>query len=251
MYTRCPGCQAVFELGAVILAEAAGVVRCGNCGKTFNTLSHLYAEHPEEASEPIRGGGMPPLLDHPELVQTELPVLLSDPPDPGPWFDEAPVGDIVESSSSVPPIAWPVACAALLLLLMIQTWLLWQTPSAPLTRWFSGTSVDFRADPNEAVQIVSRDMHPHPSLDDAIIVSASLRNQERYAIEFPILEIHFYDPSQQVLGARRLLPEEYLHDVQMIRQGMPPGTIIPLLMEFVVGTSEPTGFQIRFYQGAR
>lgn len=247
MFTRCPGCQAVFELDARVLAEAAGVVRCGNCGKTFNTLSHLYADHPEDAAEPIRGGGMPPLLEHPELVQTELPVQVSDAPELEPWYsNDEPEAEIAEPRP-IPAVVWPVTSAVLLLLLVIQTWMLWQTPSSPLTSWITGGAGDFQANPNEAVQIVSRDMHRHPSLDDAIVVSASLRNQERFAIDFPILEIQFYDPSQQVLGARRLQPDEYLHDTQMIRQGMPPGTVIPLLLEFVVGTTEPTGFQIRFY----
>jgi predicted Zn finger-like uncharacterized protein len=248
MYTRCPGCQAVYELSAALLSEASGVVRCGNCGKTFNTLSHLFADYPEEASEPIRGGGMPPLLEHPELVQAELPVAFEEFDNPAAPDDDEPSQPLPESSTwRAPGMLWPITTAVLAVVLLAQTWLLWQTPGSPLSRWAASGSHEVAVNPNEAIQIISRDLHRHPSLDDAMIISATLRNTEPYSVAFPILEVRFYDASQQLLGARRLNPEEYLHDSHRIDSGMAPGTILPLVMEFVVGSTEPSGFRIRFY----
>lgn len=252
MYTRCPGCQAGYELTAALLAEASGVVRCGNCGKTFNTLSHLFDESPDENAEPIRGAGMPPLLEHAELIQTELPVVVVED------FDEAAGSEEVATEDPqlelpedrgwrAPERLWPAVSAVLLLLLLVQSWALWQTPGSPLARLAGSSSAEEVVDPNEAIQIISRDMHRHPSLDDAMVVSANLRNTGQFTIAWPVLEVRFYDASQQLLGVRRLQPEEYLHDERRVDGGMTPGTIAPLIMEFVVGVTEPSGFQIRFH----
>lgn len=248
MYTRCPACQASYELRAGLLSEAAGVVRCGNCGKTFNSLSQLFEQHPGDDDEPLRGGGMPPLLEHPDMVQAELPVEHFDEPADEP--DETlffPGGEAQDPG----PIArwlWPLASGTLLILLCVQTWVQWQTPGSPVARWLgSSAQPDAAIDPDSAIQIVSRDMHRHPSIDDAVVVSASLRNQVDTAVPFPVIEVRFYDASQQVLGIRRLAPDDYLRDDDRIESGLQPGSIMPVLLEFVVGTTEPAGFQMRFH----
>lgn len=253
MFTRCPGCQAVYELSASILSEASGVVRCGNCGKTFNTLSHLFAEYPQENDEPIRGGGMPPLLEHPELVQTELPVAVEETPhrernEPASVEPEEPLRSIAEVGPwRAPGLFWPAVAVLLALGLFVQTWWLWQIPGSPLGRWAGPNPAMLAINPNEAIQIISRDLHRHPSIDGAMVISATLRNTEQVPVAYPIIEVRFYDASQQLLGARRLNPDEYLLDLQRIESGMAPGTILPLVLEFVVGSTEPSGFRIRFY----
>ncbi len=248
MHTRCPGCQAGYELTAGLLAEASGVVRCGNCGKTFNTLSHLFDEFPGENSEPIRGGGMPPLLEHAELIQAELPVHVEEEvlPDTA-EFDEPAIVLPEEDSWRAPGLLWPTVSTVLLILLLVQTWVLWQTPGSPLAHLAGSGGIDERINPNEVIQVMSRDMHRHPSLDDAMVVSANLRNTGQFTIDWPVLEVRFYDASQQVLGVRRLEPSQYLHDERRIDDGMTPDTIVPLVMEFVVGATEPSGFRMRFY----
>jgi predicted Zn finger-like uncharacterized protein len=252
VYTRCPACQAVYELPAKVLAEAAGVVRCGNCGKTFNSLSQLFERHPDQSAEPLRGDGMPPMLEHPDMVQAELPVEHFDEPDE--TADETTTSEplsgfgTTESGEAARRWLWPAVSGALALLLLVQLWALWQTPGSPVARWLGGSGQpDAGLDPNEAIQIVSRDMHPHPSLDDAVVISASLRNQADSAVPFPIVEVRFFDASQQVLGVRRLAPDEYLRDADVVQRGLPAGVVMPVLLEFVVGTSQPAGFQMRFH----
>ncbi|NBB93960.1 MAG: DUF3426 domain-containing protein [Gammaproteobacteria bacterium] len=249
MYTRCPACQAVYELRAGLLAEASGVVRCGNCGKTFNSLSELFERHPESDAEPLRGKGMPPMLEHPDMVQAELPVDTFDDDEgseaaPLDWLESEPSSRAADARR----LLWPSASAALLLLLLVQFWLLWQTPGSIVDRWLGGSSQPVgNLDPNQVIQIVSRDLHAHPSLDDAVVISASLRNQAEATVPFPIIEVRFFDASQQVLGVRRVTPEEYLGDPDRIERGLASGLMMPLLLEFVVGTSRPAGFQMRFH----
>jgi len=244
VFTRCPACQAVYTLNVGSLAEAAGVVRCGNCGKTFNSLSELFAEHPDDNDAPLSGSGMPPMLDNPELVQAELPMEVN----PFGPEEDLPAGFETEAPATGSRAwMWPAATVVLLIVAMIQFWQLWQTPGSPVAAWLRDAPVDSSTlDPNDAIQILSRDMHPHPSLDDAVIVSATLRNQTTVALPFPVIELRFYDGSQQVLAAQRVHPEQYLHSTDAIDDGLRPEIMVPLLMEFVIGTTRPSGFQIRF-----
>ncbi|OAB61729.1 hypothetical protein AY599_02440 [Leptolyngbya valderiana BDU 20041] len=259
MYTRCPGCQSVYELDAQRLAEAAGVVRCGHCGKTFNSLSSLFAEHPRAKDAPLTGAGMPPLLDYRAIVQPELPgvSLVDEPPDfehepepsedrdePGPILDLPGIGEGGGPASSI----WVVASLALSLILVTQLAFQWTDESSGLRSWIDGdVSSATAGNPREAIQITSRDMHRHPSLDDAVIVSATLRNRSEERLAWPVLEVRLYDASQQVLGVRRLQPEDYLVNPDNAELGMPSELIVPVIIEFVVGTTLPSGFDFRFF----
>lgn len=247
MFTRCPGCQSVFRLGAFALAESAGVVRCGQCGKTFNALSHLFNDHPASDQAPLAGSGIPPLLEEVAVEQVELPWSSPEatlPAGPGPVLDF----DEFSPPDSRPPAGWvwKVATLTLAATLAVQLIIQWQTPGSVLDR-LVGTGIGASASPSGIIQVISRDMHRHPSLDDAIIISATLRNPSEQHLEWPVLEIRLYDPSQQVLGVRRLEPEEYLDNIGIIDRGMAPGVLVPVVLEFVVGTTDPSGFDFRFH----
>ncbi|MEN1727201.1 MAG: DUF3426 domain-containing protein [Pseudomonadota bacterium] len=257
MYTRCPGCQAVYELNAERLAEAAGVVRCGHCGKTFNSLSLLFKEHPRADEAPLSGAGMPPVLDYREVVQPELPGvdLVDDLPIPG--LIETPVEPELGPELHLPEIQsrnqagspiWTVASLALMLGLLVQIGAQAGNPDSGLRQWLgNGEGTISSLDPREAIQITSRDMHRHPTLDDSVIVSATLRNRADERLAWPVLEVRLYDASQQVLGVRRLQPADYLVNPDNADLGMPTELIVPVIIEFVVGTTLPSGFDFRFY----
>jgi predicted Zn finger-like uncharacterized protein len=257
MYTRCPGCQSVYELDAERLAEAAGVVRCGHCGKTFNSLSSLFSDHPRTDDAPLSGAGMPPLLDYRAIVQPELPgvSLVDEPPEPEP--DPPTEGDSLGPTLNLPDLRdeagpassiWVVASLALGLALVAQFAFQWSDSTSGLRTWLGGEAGRAAAgNPREAIQITSRDMHRHPSLDDAVIVSATLRNRSEERLAWPVLEVRLYDASQQILGVRRLQPEDYLVNPDNADLGMPSELIVPVIIEFVVGTTLPSGFDFRFY----
>lgn len=243
MYTRCIACQSVFQLRAADLAEAGGVVRCGNCGKTYNALANLFHEHPDSGEMPLSGGGMPPLLDQRSTVQPELPGVRLEPqqqhqPPPVLHFDEA---DDQRPSGWV----WPSMLAVLALGLVLQLLFYARHPDFSLER-----SAELGNQPlanPDSIQILSRDLHRHPSLDDAIIISLTLANAGDRAVTWPVLELRLFDPSQQVLGVRRLEPVDYLERPDRLEQGMAPGLIVPVIVEVVVGATEPSGFDFRFY----
>jgi predicted Zn finger-like uncharacterized protein len=249
MYTRCPSCESVYPLQARNLAEAAGVVRCGHCGKTFNALSHLFEDHPEANQPALKGGGVPPLLEHASIAQRELPGVSLDHEErvsPGPAlnFELAAPAEQTQQANRL----WMLACVALLTVLLTQLLLQWRDPDSRLRLWSDASGQTARpVAAADVVQIISRDMHRHPTLDDAIVISATLRNPSQQTVAWPVLEVRLYDASQQVLGARRLEPAHYLVASTAVERGMAPDLVVPVIMEFVVGSTEPSGFDFRFY----
>jgi len=62
MYTQCPECNLMFRVTADVLKQAAGKVRCGGCGNTFNALRYLSEDRP--GKQPGRAAtGAPPELE--------------------------------------------------------------------------------------------------------------------------------------------------------------------------------------------
>jgi predicted Zn finger-like uncharacterized protein len=248
VYTRCPSCQSVYQLAADDLAEAAGVVRCGNCGKTFNSLGQLFSDHPQAGQQPREGKGTPPLLEKRAMVQPDLPGFTLENEferQAGPSLSLPPLHDRRAGKQNR---LWMPASLVMAALLIVQLGWQWTTPDSALNRLTQAAVPGMSgAEAAETIQIVSRDMHRHPTLDDAVIISATLRNPSTRSLEWPMLEVRLYDPSQQVLGARRLDPQEYLDNPRDLERGMSPNLMVPVILEFVVGTTDPSGFDFRFF----
>lgn len=61
-----------------------------------------------------------------------------------------------------------------------------------------------------AMQLMARDVRPHPSVPDALIISASFRNEARWAQPWPELNLTLSDINGQTLAQRQFQPDEYL-----------------------------------------
>lgn len=221
------------------------MVRCGNCGKTFNALATLFGEHPAVDENPFAGSGVPPLLQQTSTVQPELPGVSLAPPHTVAAGNEAPVLVFAEDSADTSDRRWPWVSAAITLALClgVQTYLYRGNPDY-LALWPGQAALEHTT-ASDTIQVLARDLHRHPSLDDAIIVSLTLGNTGEQPQAWPVLEFRLFDPTQQVLGVRRLAPEDYLDRPDRIDAGMPPGLIVPVIAEFVVGTTQPSGFDFR------
>ena len=118
-------------------------------------------------------------------------------PEPGPSlsFPEA------VAAGAAAPRWWATASLVLGIILVVQITLQAQYPASPVASLLAGGQKPVAlAESDESIQIVSRDMHRHPTLDDAIIVSATLRNPSSERLAWPVVEVRLYDPSQT--GAR-------------------------------------------------
>jgi predicted Zn finger-like uncharacterized protein len=249
MHTRCPSCEAAFQLKASDLVAAAGVVRCGHCGKTFNAISHLFEDAPEGNQPPLKGSGVPPLLEGASIAQPELPGVSMATPErieAGPKLDFS--WPEPAESRQLSQRAWMIGCLVLAVILVTQLVGQWRSGDSALAGWLNPqSSAQRQLAPADNIQIIARDMHRHPSLDDAIVISATLRNPGDKTLRWPVLEVRLYDASQQILGVRRLAPEAYLVSETVAERGMTPELIVPVILEFVVGSSEPSGFELRLF----
>ncbi len=255
-FTRCPACEATYHLEVSELAEAAGVVRCSNCGKTFNSLACLFQSRPDEHDQPLRGGGMPPLLGNRVFLQHEIPGLdeagldgvgrAPREPDADASADDQQVESTLEQAMATPALrswGWPTLAAGLLLALIGQAVWLFELPDR-----LEGLQSDQARPPQEAIVLIARDLHAHPSVNDAVIISATLRNRIPTPISLPLIELRLYDTTNQVLGVRRFQPSEYLPANRQDDVELGSGDELPIILEVVVTGSQPAGFEFRYFQ---
>lgn len=246
-FTRCDHCRAVLPLDIVALGQAGGMVRCGNCGRTLNALACLYPVFPGGSVKPVEPSGMPPMLQPhveqeqiidsprpPEIANEEVdnrgPILrLNLEPEPAPAWTR---------------FAWPGLAVLLAAALALQF--------AGPARWRLDPGLLGFGQPEpvaarDAIQLVSRDMHAHPSLDDAFVISAVLVNRSDRPVPWPTIELTLFDASQQIVGRKRLAPGDYLAADADLQRGFVPEVRLPVVLEMSAGSSRPTGFSMSFY----
>ncbi|HKL53862.1 MAG TPA: zinc-ribbon and DUF3426 domain-containing protein [Wenzhouxiangellaceae bacterium] len=248
VFTRCEHCRAVLPVRFADLGQAGGMVRCGSCGRTLNALANLYPEFPEDSTEPLSPTGMPPMLQpHVEQEQIIDSRETDDLARDTPVDNRGPVLRLDLEADPAPGwmrFVWPILGLVL---------------AAGLALQFIGPE-EWRLDPSvlglgeatppaigDAVQLVSRDMHPHPSLDDAFVISAVLVNRSGRTVPWPNIELKLFDASQQTLARKRLAPRDYLSDEADLDGGLDPDVRLPVVLEMVVESSRPSGFSMTFY----
>jgi len=263
MYTQCPECLTIFKLSGAELAATLGSVRCGHCSAIFDALRTLTDQLPPE---PIGT-----LDTHPAQVappQLGLPVFRPNPAqnqgtllfDP----DERPRA--IERAAATPSFTrqrrvrarrsglWVAGSVALLLMLGGQiAWAeraLW-LDDARVRAWVEpacaklGCRLPPRHDAG-ALELLSRDIRPHPSVPGALIISASVRNDADFAQAFPVVEITLSDLDETRIAMRRFQPREYVSDPRAIAQGLAPGATTALVFEVADPGKNAVAFEFKF-----
>ncbi len=119
---------------------------------------------------------------------------------------------------------WPgiLAVIGLLLLLCVQSLVAERDALAADARWRPwleracgalGCALSAWREP-DAMHILTRDVRPHPSMPEALIISASFRNDARWAQPWPRLDLTLSDINGQPIAQRRFTPEQYLGHLQ-------------------------------------
>jgi len=242
MFTRCPQCKIVHPLKAALVSHARGLVQCGECGRTFSALSFLFDDWPSgQAHGPARGpNAAPPVLRI--TTKTGAKATASDHDQPA------------DDESKPKQLAWGLATALLVLLTMANTaWTfrepLMENPTVGAwlkqAGWWQAEPQGLLKDPQQ-VQLVSRDMHTHPTRSGILVLSLTFVNLAQYSQEFPLLEVTLLDAANQPVARRQLQPADYLRPGADINSGLAKDVYLPVLLELGDPGEQAVGFEIRF-----
>lgn len=264
MYAQCPECLTVYALDAAALAQGHGSVRCGHCTMVFDALPTLSETLPPEPFS-----GLPvqtPTDDPPQLVQP----VFRPPPDFIVGSDAeddasapAPHAPMVATPSFVRhhrPRAkrgnrrWTAGCAVLTLLLLAQ--LGWANRAAlaanantrPILQHVCA-ALRCTLPPMQDLSkltLLSRDIRPHPSVPNALIISATLRNDADFVQPYPLIRIALSDLDENPIAMRRFRPAEYIPDAKTRAAGLAPGTTVAVAFEVADPGKNAVAFEFGF-----
>jgi len=262
MYAQCPECLTIFKLDGADLAAAHGSVRCGHCAAVFDALRTLTLQLPPEPIDRLdahAAQAAPPQLG--------LPVFRPNPAQDT-LFVEAPDRARAAARSSLPAFAaarrrarrterrWPWLAASAVLALTLAA----EVALAERARWIDRPDARAWLDPlcaklgcrlplrhdAAALELLSRDIRPHPSVSGALIVSATLRNDAAFAQAYPTVEITLSDLDEKRVAMRRFQPREYLGDARAIASGLAAGASAALVFEIADPGRDAVAFEFRF-----
>ncbi|MEO6690374.1 MAG: zinc-ribbon and DUF3426 domain-containing protein [Dokdonella sp.] len=262
MYTQCPHCQTIFKLAGTELAAAHGSVRCGHCAAVFDALRTLSAQLPPEPIE-----GLPTHPKHSVPPQLDLPVFRPSPAQTTLFAAEPADRAKASERSSLPafaaarrrartPRTWPWLVASVLLMLTLVGEIAWSERAswvndARVRGWLEpacaklGCRLPLRHDAT-TLELLSRDIRPHPSVPGALIISATLRNDAAFAQPFPMVEIALSDLDEKRVAMRRFQPREYLSDARAIEGGLAAGASAALVFEVADPGRDAVAFEFKF-----
>ncbi|HET8554602.1 MAG TPA: zinc-ribbon and DUF3426 domain-containing protein [Rhodanobacteraceae bacterium] len=272
MYAQCPECLTIYELDAATLAQAHGTVGCGQCGATFNALPTLTEHLPDEPFENLAvhpSSPAPPILMM-AVVREQPPQQVLFKPAPADSGVEAAETDTVdEPPTSFPSFVlrprhrpapyrhtwrWVTACVLLALCLGVQ--LVWAKrkplTANPATRpWLTqacrlfGCTLPPVRDLAQ-LQLLSRDVRPHPNVPNALLISATVRNNAPFTQPYPIVSITLSDLDENRIAMRRFRPSEYIADPKVRAAGLAPGATAALMFEVKDPGRNAVAFQFGF-----
>lgn len=260
MYTQCPQCLTIYRVEEKDLAAAHGHGRCNHCDSVFDMLATLTSQLPLESIEHLPAHvaqADPPVLGAPVLrpqsARGELPAAAASTPR-GARRGTLPTFARSHRTPSRGNRGWLVASAVLLLTLGAQ--IAWSQRA----NWIDDGRVRNLLEPLCAklhcqlplrhdiasLELLSRDIQPHPSVHDALIISATLRNDAPFAQAWPTVEVALSDLDDKPIAMRRFLPRDYLADARAINQGIAAGASSSLVFEVVDPGHNAVAFEFRF-----
>lgn len=83
----------------------------------------------------------------------------------------------------------------------------------------------------DEISLLSRDVRRHPSVEDALIISATLHNAAEFTQPYPVVVITLSDLDDNRVAMRRFRPVEYLPDPELRQAGLAPGSSTALVFE--------------------
>jgi predicted Zn finger-like uncharacterized protein len=262
MYAQCPECLTVFSLDAETVAQAHGTVGCGKCGADFNCLVTLTEQLPEGPYETLSvhpTNPAPPVLMM-SVVRAETDVVAQAPLFASRQEDESPAPlpsfARLQRLPTQPrrTLAWALGCLVLAVVLGVQ--LVWaerrvlvdNPETGPLLRstcQVLGCPLPPVADLGK-LELLSRDIRPHPSVPGALIISATVRNNASFTQPYPVVDITLSDLDGNRIAMRRFTPRDYIDDPSTRADGLAPGATAAMMFEVQDPGKKAVAFEFAF-----
>jgi len=259
MYTQCSTCLTIYQINADIVAKSRGKVRCAQCSTIFDSLRTLSEQPPDE----LDGQLQPHTV---EVTPPQLQIAVKRPSSPqanlftssklSPHFSITP--EFVtppKSQQKFRPWMWITTNIILLLGFAGQfayakrEWLLsnhqtrlWMDQICHFFQCQLPLSKDLAY-----MHLLSRDIRPHPSVSDALIISATLHNAAPFTQVFPEIEVTLSDLDDKILGKRRFRSADYISDPNLRENGMAPNVSVALSLEIVEPAQHAVAFEFAFF----
>jgi hypothetical protein len=97
-----------------------------------------------------------------------------------------------------------------------------------------------------AFVVLNREIQPHPSNPQALLVTASFRNDAAWPQDWPQLELALTDLDGSRIGLRRFQPPEYLGGTPS-REGLAPGQSATVALEILDPGNRAVAFEFDFH----
>jgi len=94
------------------------------------------------------------------------------------------------------------------------------------------------------LQLLDRDIRPHPSVAGALLISANLRNQAPFSQPYPVVEVILSNLKGQRIAMRRFRPQAYVSNRTQRRLGLPAGATAAISFEVVDPGQKAVAFEI-------
>ena len=242
MITRCPKCDATYDVEPDSLLRVDGRALCFRCGSLFDALAEELLEADAQDGTPTR-----PIviLNERSLAPDEcaartdgLPFEVPDDLPPLQPTDSAlDITEALREKESSHKLWYGLIVALLTLAMGLQ--LAWQyrrelLQSHPALEVLC-THVECREDvihAPEQFRILGRDIRPTSNEPGSLTLSARVRNDAKLAQAFPDLQLSLLDNKGSVLIRRRLSPEDYMFPSPSSAQRLAPGEVFTIELDF-------------------
>lgn len=272
MYTQCPECLTVYKLDARLLVPACGCVRCAHCDTVFNALGTLADQLPPEPFIRLDEHALdqePPVVGvavfRPRPPATESDAAAAPTADMVPPAEHPATGEDFSRLTFTPAFArrrrrswrsvlWVSVCTVLLLGLLAQlawaerdTLIAHPTAGPLLVRACDliGCRLPLVAAPAR-LRLLARDVEQHPTVRDALLITASVRNDAAFGQPYPVVTIVLSDAMGHRLAMRRFQPDDYVGDAAARARGLAAGATTAMVFEVQDPGQQAVSFAFSF-----
>lgn len=98
----------------------------------------------------------------------------------------------------------------------------------------------------EQLALVARDVRPHPSVQGALMISATVLNKAEFTQPYPIVEVVMSDLEDRRIAMRRFQPQDYVDSLSVIDRGMPTRATSTMNFEVLDPGKNAVAFEFRF-----